>query len=169
MDVAKNLMEIREEQIRSHYPMAVALLEGFDHAPRIAQARADAVSAAEPASSGIPGRRAFRSTTPGLSTRRTARPAGVSLIQRIEAADDADPLNNLGVASFMQGHLDEARDLFIRARVGGVGMQDEPVCARHKIRLKRQAQRLDRGVKGPPGQHVMLNGKRGAVLGDQRK
>ncbi|MDA9865382.1 ATP-binding protein, partial [bacterium] len=43
-------------------------------------------------SSGIVTRRRFRSTTPGLVTRSTARPEGVQLIGRISAADEDDPL-----------------------------------------------------------------------------
>ncbi|TQV83186.1 AAA family ATPase [Denitrobaculum tricleocarpae] len=95
MSVAKNLMEIREQDIRSHYEPAFHLLEGFEHHPRIGTARAGAVTATSPeaaARGGIPARRAFRSTTPGLAARRPARKEGVVLIGRIEAADDGDPL-----------------------------------------------------------------------------
>ncbi len=93
MSVAKNLMEIREEEIRSHYDAAYTLLSGFEHHPRIGKARV-AAGAPEttPSRSGIPQRRAFRSTTPGLSTRRPVRKEGVDLIARIEAADEGDPL-----------------------------------------------------------------------------
>jgi hypothetical protein len=86
-------MEIRESQIRAHYDAAFGLLDGFDHTPRIAKPRADAVPEAG-RSPGIPGRRRFRSTTPGLATRSTARPEGVNLIARIEAADDGDQLTS---------------------------------------------------------------------------
>ncbi|HGG04666.1 MAG TPA: AAA family ATPase, partial [Aliiroseovarius sp.] len=47
---------------------------------------------AQERSSGIGTRRRFRSTTPGLVTRSTARPEGVHLIERIEGADGGDPL-----------------------------------------------------------------------------
>ncbi|EAR52388.1 hypothetical protein OG2516_07922 [Oceanicola granulosus HTCC2516] len=83
-------MELGEAEIRKHYPAALSLLEGFDHSPRIARPDAAAAPARE-RSPGIGGRRAFRSTTPGLVTRRTARTEGVRLIERIEGGDD-DPL-----------------------------------------------------------------------------
>ena len=94
MSTSQNLMEIRESQIRAHYDAAFGLLNGFDHTPRIAKPRADAVPATSARSPGIPGRRQFRSTTPGLATRSTARPEGVSLIARIDAADHGDPLTS---------------------------------------------------------------------------
>ncbi len=93
MSVAKNLMEIREEDIRSHYEPAYQLLAGFEHHPRIGKARVPASAAeATPSRGGVPQRRAFRSTTPGLSTRRPVRKEGIDLIARIEAADEGDPL-----------------------------------------------------------------------------
>ncbi len=94
MSTSQTLMEIRESQIRAHYDAAFGLLDGFDHTPRIAKARAGAASVASEHSSGIPGRRRFRSTTPGLATRSTARPEGVNLVARIDAADDGDPLTS---------------------------------------------------------------------------
>ncbi|MCE8547614.1 ATP-binding protein [Ruegeria pomeroyi] len=90
MSLTSDQMELREEAIRAHYPAATTLLGGFDHAPRVAQARTPA--RAEERSPGIPTARRFRSTTPGLVTRRTARPDGVHLRERIEAADDGDTL-----------------------------------------------------------------------------
>ncbi|WP_282605953.1 ATP-binding protein [Pelagibius sp. Alg239-R121] len=102
MSVAKNLMEIREQDIRSHYEPAFHLLEGFEHHPRIATARVDSSSAeTAPSRGGIPQRRAFRSTTPGLSTRRTIRKETVGLIARIEAADEGDPLMSTTQASVL--------------------------------------------------------------------
>ena len=89
MSLTGDQMELREEDIRKHYPAALALLEGFDHAPRIA--RAGEPVAAE-RSSGVGTRRRFRSTTPGLVTRSTVRPEGVRLLERIEAADDGEAL-----------------------------------------------------------------------------
>src|SRR6056297_1936249 len=88
MSVTSDLMELREEAILKHYPAANAMLEGFDHTPRVA-------SGGEPVaerSSGIGTRRRFRSTTPGLVTRSTARPEGVHLLERIAGADGDDPL-----------------------------------------------------------------------------
>ena len=89
MSQTSDIMELREDDIRAHYPMALTLLEGFDHAPRIAKARQSAKG--EERSSGIPTRRRFRSTTPGLATRRTVPAGAVQLINRIEdvAGDDA--------------------------------------------------------------------------------
>lgn len=100
MSVTSDLMELREEAIRKHYAAANAMLEGFDHTPRVA-------SGAEPAalerSSGIGTRRRFRSTTPGLVTRSTARPEGVHLLDRIAGADGDDPLVSPAQASVMHG------------------------------------------------------------------
>jgi len=63
-------MELGEEAIRAQYGAALAMLEGLDHAPRVAAAR----EAQAERSAGVGTRRAFRSTTPGLAARRTARP-----------------------------------------------------------------------------------------------
>lgn len=98
---AQNLMELREEEIRTHYDAAFALLDGFDHTPRIAKPREGAV-APTPRSSGIPARRRFRSTTPGLVTRSTARSEGVRLAERIEIADDGDPLTSPAQATVLR-------------------------------------------------------------------
>ncbi len=92
-------MELREEEIVTHYAAAVAMLDGIDHTPRIAKA---AEAPAPERSPGIATRRRFRSTTPGLFTRSTARPEGVHLIDRIEAADGADPLVSPRQAAAMQ-------------------------------------------------------------------
>ncbi|UYG02748.1 ATP-binding protein [Halomonas sp. LR3S48] len=90
MSFTSDQMELREEEIRKHYSAATAMLEGIDHTPRLAKPQAEA---AEPERSpGIARTRRFRSTTPGLVTRSTARPEGVHLRARIEAAVDDDPL-----------------------------------------------------------------------------
>ncbi len=89
MSLTADTMELREEDIAKHYDAAVAMLDGFDHTPRIARAK-DVQP--EERSTGIGTRRRFRSTTPGLVTRSTARPEGVHLIDRIRAADGDDPL-----------------------------------------------------------------------------
>ena len=75
MTQSADLMELSEEQINEKYADAVALLDGFDHTPRIA-AKRDTAPAPE-RSSGIGTRRRFRTTTPGLVTRRrsSASPA----------------------------------------------------------------------------------------------
>ncbi len=62
------------------------MLQGFDHAPRIAKSEAPQAER----SSGLGTRRAFRSTTPGLVTRRTERPQGVQVLAAIEAVGEGD-------------------------------------------------------------------------------
>jgi len=99
MTTAQNLMELTEDQITAHYDTAVAMLDGFDHTPRIAKAT-DAPKAER--SPGISTRRRFRTTTPGLVTRSTARPEGVHLIDTIQAADGADPLPSPVQATILQ-------------------------------------------------------------------
>jgi hypothetical protein len=89
MTTAKNQMEIREADIQGHYAQAYQRLSNLDHAPRIAKPRAETAVTGR---SGLPGRRAFRSTTPGLATARTMRSSTVDLTSRIAAADDDDPL-----------------------------------------------------------------------------
>ncbi|SHI54770.1 AAA family ATPase [Wenxinia saemankumensis] len=86
MSLTSDTMELREEEIRAQYPAALALLEGFDHAPRIAAA--GPAAAPQERSPGIGTRRAFRSTTPGLVTRRIARAGGVHLLDRIEGVGE---------------------------------------------------------------------------------
>ena len=89
MSLTSDQMELREEDVQKHYAAAYGFLDGFDHTPRIAKGRE---AAAPERSSGIGTRRRFRSTTPGLVTRSTARPEGVHLGESIEAADGDDPL-----------------------------------------------------------------------------
>ncbi|MGV6811883.1 MAG: ATP-binding protein [Brevirhabdus sp.] len=90
MSIPADQMELSEEDIRTHYAAAVAMLDGFDHTPRLARAKNS--DPAPERSSGIGTRRRFRTTTPGLVTRSTARPEGVNLVARIESADADDPL-----------------------------------------------------------------------------
>jgi len=101
MGLTSDLMELREADITGHYPAAEAMLEGFDHAPRIARA-ASAPGGAEERSPGIGTRRRFRSTTPGLVTRRTVRPDGVHLLDRIADCDGGDPLISPAQAQVMR-------------------------------------------------------------------
>ncbi len=91
MSQTADQMELREEDIRSHYDAATALLQGFDHAPRIAKAEE---APAPERSPGIGTRRRFRSTTPGLVTQRVERTEGVQLMARIEGADGGDALTS---------------------------------------------------------------------------
>ena len=89
MSQTSDQMELREQEITAHYPMALAMLQGFDHAPRIGKGKE--VPQAE-RSSGVGTRRRFRSTTPGLVTRRTMPTGAVQLMATIEGADDDDAL-----------------------------------------------------------------------------
>ncbi|MFV0302399.1 MAG: hypothetical protein ACK5IP_16275 [Paracoccus sp. (in: a-proteobacteria)] len=84
---AKSEMELPEAEIRGHYPQALSLLNGFDHAPRLGKAASVATPERSP---GIPSASRFRSTTPGLAGRSTARPGGVRLIERVEGAGGDD-------------------------------------------------------------------------------
>jgi SpoVK/Ycf46/Vps4 family AAA+-type ATPase len=90
MSVPADQMELREDEIRAHYEAAAGMLDGFDHTPRIAKPKVAAAPVER--SPGIVRTRTFRSTTPGLVTRSTARPEGVRLIERIEATDGGDPI-----------------------------------------------------------------------------
>nr|MBP9951205.1 ATP-binding protein [Cypionkella sp.] len=85
MSAGRDTMELREETIRAQYDAALALLTGFDHAPRLA--RANEVAKVE-RSPGIGTRPMFRSTTPGMVTRSTTRAGGVRLLERIEGLGD---------------------------------------------------------------------------------
>ena len=100
MSKTGDLMELKEELILEKYADAVAMLDGFDHTPRLAAKRD--VEAPTERSSGVGTRRRFRSTTPGLVTRSTARPEGVHLIDRIEGADESDPLTSPVQANVLQ-------------------------------------------------------------------
>jgi len=84
--VSNDLMELKEDKILEKYAAAEALISGFDHTPRIATKREpDVVRERSP---GLGTRRRFRSTTPGLVTRSTARPEGVQLAERVLESDD---------------------------------------------------------------------------------
>jgi len=89
MSMPSDQMELPEADIRKHYDAAAGMLDGLDHTPRIAKPK---VVETKEKSAGIGTRRRFRSTTPGLVTRSTARPEGVRLLERIEASDGNDPL-----------------------------------------------------------------------------
>jgi len=89
MSQTSDQMELREAEITAHYPMALAMLQGFDHAPRIGRGK-DAPT--QERSAGIGTRRRFRTTTPGLVTRRTTPTGAVQLLATIEGADADDAL-----------------------------------------------------------------------------
>lgn len=90
MSQTSDAMELREEDIKKHISVAGALLEGFDHAPRIGTPTGADAPAEK--SSGIGTRRRFRSTTPGLVTQRNVATSGVQLLARIAGADAGDTL-----------------------------------------------------------------------------
>jgi energy-coupling factor transporter ATP-binding protein EcfA2 len=99
MNIPADQMELREDEIRKQYDIAIGLLEGFDHTPRIAKAK---TAEARERSPGVRTSRRFRSTTPGLVTRSTARPEGVHLLDRIESCDGDDRLVSTTQANTMQ-------------------------------------------------------------------
>ncbi len=104
MNIPANQMELREEEIRAHYDAASGMLEGIDHTPRIGKPKATSPLQAEERSPGIARRsHRFRSTTPGLVTRSTARPEGVRLIERVEDCDGGDPLLSPVQATVLHG------------------------------------------------------------------
>ena len=93
MSLPRDTMELREEDIRKHYPAAAEMLMGIDHAPRLAQQRLS-LAAPEKSPEISAMTRRFRSTTPGLITRSMTRPDGVRLIDRIAETDHDDPLTS---------------------------------------------------------------------------
>ncbi len=93
MSLPRDTMELSEAEVQKHYAAAAEMLMGIDHAPRLAKARAEAAPIERSPGIGTSGRR-FRSTTPGLVTRSTARPEGVRLLDRISACDGDDPLTS---------------------------------------------------------------------------
>jgi len=98
---ATDQMELKEDLIREKYVPAQGLLDGFDHTPRLAK-KSD-VAPAKEKSSGIGTRRRFRSTTPGLVTKSTARPEGVHIANRVSDCDEDDPLVSPAQASVLHG------------------------------------------------------------------
>jgi energy-coupling factor transporter ATP-binding protein EcfA2 len=100
MSQTSDQMELREEDIVKHYEAATAMLQGFDHAPRIAKPKEEAP---KERSSGIGTRRAFRSTAPGLVTRRQVRTEGVQLVARVEESDGGDALMSPTQATVLHG------------------------------------------------------------------
>ena len=98
----RDTMELREATIRGQYEAALGLVQGFDHAPRLAKA----VEVATPERSpGIGTRPRFRSTVPGMAARPTARPGGVRLVERVEALGDGllSPLQSSALNALRRG------------------------------------------------------------------
>ena len=94
MTLSSDLQELREEDVRRHYPAALRLLEGFEHAPRVARAAVAPAAGARPERSpGIGARRPFRPTTPGLSPVARPQAAGlVHVLARVEGVPGSDGL-----------------------------------------------------------------------------
>ncbi|MCF6219507.1 MAG: ATP-binding protein [Robiginitomaculum sp.] len=101
MSNTSDQMELKEDLIREKYGAAELLLDGFDHTPRLAK-KADTKAKSE-RSSGIGTRRRFRSTTPGLVTKSTARPEGVHIGNRVATSTEDDPLVSPLQASVLHG------------------------------------------------------------------
>ncbi len=95
------LMELKEELIREKYTAAEGLLDGFDHTPRLAKPANIARKAEK--SSGLGTRRRFRTTTPGLVTKSTARPEGVHIMNRVMDSGGKDPLPSPVQANVLHG------------------------------------------------------------------
>ena len=102
MSNTSDLMELKEELIREKYSAAESLLDGFDHTPRLAKPKSGA-SPAKEKSAGIGTRRRFRSTTPGLVTKSTARAEGVHIINRVGDNDDSHILTSPVQANVLHG------------------------------------------------------------------
>ena len=113
MSQTSDQMELRESDIRAHYAMALDLLSGFDHAPRIATAQAAPVPER---SAGVGTRRAFRSTTPGLAARRTTRSGSTQLLARIEGVGDEE-----GLATPLAAHLSQGLRRAIAVALAAAG------------------------------------------------
>ncbi len=94
MSQSSDQMELKEELIREKYMAAESLLTGFDHTPRLAAKKDVTPAASAEKSPGIGTRRRFRSTTPGLVTKSTARPEGVHVVDRILASSPEDNLTS---------------------------------------------------------------------------
>ncbi|MCC0062497.1 MAG: ATP-binding protein [Defluviimonas sp.] len=102
MSGQRDEMELKEEAIRAHYRAATEMLMGFDHAPRLGTPRLSLPSAEKSPDIASMQRR-FRSTTPGLLGRPTARSEGVRVLDRIAETDGDDPLTSATQASVAHG------------------------------------------------------------------
>ncbi|WP_022704278.1 AAA family ATPase [Pseudorhodobacter ferrugineus] len=128
----RDTMELREDDITSHYLAATEMLMGVDHTPRIGTARFSVI--APEASPGVASMtRRFRSTTPGLVTRSTAQATGVRLLDRIAEKDDDDPLTSPIQATVAQGLR---RALSIALAVGQEYARQTPLVELKKANLE---------------------------------
>ncbi|MGO4908047.1 ATP-binding protein [Pseudorhodobacter sp. W20_MBD10_FR17] len=130
--ITRDTMELREDDIKSHYSAATDMLMGVDHTPRIGTARFSAV-APEKSPGVAPTGRRFRSTTPGLVTRSTARAEGVLLLDRIAEKDEDDPLT-----SAIQATVGQAlrRALAVALAVGQEFARQTPLVELKKANLE---------------------------------
>lgn len=98
----RDTMELREATIRAQYEAALGLVQGFDHAPRLAKALEVVAPERSP---GIGTRPRFRSTVPGMAARSTARPGGVRLVERVEGLGDGllSPLQSSALNALRRG------------------------------------------------------------------
>lgn len=122
----RDAMELSEAQVRAHYPQALSMLRGFDHAPRIAVAGAP--TPAPERSPGVPSAARFRSTVPGLAGRSSVRPDGVRLEDRVSGVG-GDDLPSAAAATVL-------RDLR-RALAIGLALGDEVAQRSGAAELKR--------------------------------
>ena len=109
MSLSGDAMELSEAEVTARYDAALTLLSGFDHAPRLGRASESQRSERSP---GIGTRTRFRSTTPGLVTRRTTPAGGVHLRETVEGEGLVTPAR----AQVLQGLR---RALAVALAVGG--------------------------------------------------
>ena len=128
----RDTMELREDDIKSHYLAATEMLMGVDHTPRIGTARYSVMAPEKSPGVAAMGRR-FRSTTPGLVTRSTARAEGIRLLDRIAEKDDDDPLTSPIQATVAQGLR---RALSIALAVGQEYARQTPLVELKKANLE---------------------------------
>lgn len=130
----RDTMELREDDIRAHYLAATEMLMGVDHTPRIATARFSVTAPEKSPGVAAMGRR-FRSTTPGLVTRSTARAEGVRLLDRIAEKDEDDPLTSPVQAAVAQGLR---RALAIALALGDEYARTTPLTELKKANLENR-------------------------------
>ncbi|MFN4172041.1 MAG: AAA family ATPase, partial [Pseudorhodobacter sp.] len=137
----RDTMELREDDIRAHYLAATEMLMGVDHTPRIASPRMAVTTPEKSPGVAAMGRR-FRSTTPGLVTRSTARAEGVRLLDRIAEKDEDDPLTTPVQAAVGQGLR---RALAIALALGDEYARTTPLTELKKANLENRIAAERRG------------------------
>lgn len=132
MSLTSDQMELSEEEIRSHYGPAAEMLMQLDHTPRLAEARLS-LEAPERSPDVAATRRRFRSTTPGMLTRRTTPSSGVRLLDRIAETDDDDPLTSPAQAAVAHALR---RALSIALAIGEAYSDQTPLTELKKLNLE---------------------------------